>query len=350
MRRAPIFAAVVFLVTMNDSWADETKLPSYDAPFGLHFGMTQQEVKLPVARPPETSQRLPTDELLGAPAFGTVDQRQRFISPKAQYAALIDGCRATFERVFFLYFRDESWTSWIAGRTTLDNLLDALDDIRPEGILEKAQIPDLYQFREAVEYRGIPEPTDFYSVSIHTLKAAGKERNICLVFTKDGLSHVFMLQDTFADVIEEIYQHLGRNQNYTDYSSSRLRKQNKMRSGYYAITERNFWIDKERNILISAKNINVEKGFGAKIRTLMMKEDYLELGMSELVPYIAYTDLARRAQTFRRYRNHTIVPLTNAISEAKEIDSALRKDEAERERARSDKEAKGRKDLIEGFR
>ena len=97
------------------------------------------------------------------------------------------------------------------------------------------------------------------------------------------------------------------------------------------------------DLLVGAKIID---NFAAHIETTFRDDDFYD----GLPAYIAYTDLTRRAETSRVYRNRTLPILNAALKDAIEADNAHKKLEAEIERAKSDKEKAERKNVVESFR
>lgn len=171
---------------------------------------------------------------------------------------------------------------------------------------------------------------------------------VCLVFTADGLSHIYAPQSALEDVIKGIYGRLSANADYRRYTSDRHAKGDSMTKelGWSLVVRRSSWVDAGRRILVSAKHTDVEEGVLGRIKAKFMKDDFAD----GLPPYIAYTDIARRAEAFRRYRDGTLPVLSAAIAEAAEADAVLRRRKEDIERAKREREGADRKGLVESFR
>jgi len=328
------------------------EMPQHDAPFGLRFGMSAGDVRLPLSPPPEAPKKRPQPPSfpqygLYPPLFPSEEERREQREYEVQRDAresLLKGCARSFDSPFRANYDDDSWVEWTSARSTRGELYD----LSPYDILERSQV-DLYRrFKEQVDGRGFPQPEAFRSVSIHTVKAAGTDRDVCLIFTEHGLTHVYAPQNALEDVIKEIYGRLSANSDYEQYSSRRIRQGGSMEEtlGWRLVTERRVWLDKSRKIMVAAKHTDVHEGLVGRAKTAFLKDDFAD----GLPPYIAYTDLGRRGQTFARYGEKTLPVLTAAIRDAFEADEAAKRRKDGIERAKRDRENSDRKGLIESFR
>jgi hypothetical protein len=348
--------AIIVLLAVSVLLADAAlaaDLPSHEAPFGLRFGMKASEIALPLSPPPTPpKQRVPQPSLLKYGIYPSLfpseeerrEQREYEVRREAR-DALAKGCSQTFDTPFRANYQDGGWLEW----TAVWDKDGELSDIDPFEILDRAKSASYRRFHEQVEGRNFPKPSDFRSLSFHIVSAAGVDRAICLVFTADGLSHIYAPRSALKDVIEDIYHRLNANPDYLRYTSSRYLEKGSSTMGLSLslVTLRNSWFDAGRRILVAAKEFEyVEKGFMGRVKKLFMKYDFYD----DLDPYIAYTDLSRRAEAFRRYREGTLPVLSAAISDAAEADATLRKRKEDIERAKREREGVDRKGLVESFR
>lgn len=378
MQNDKLIAIAIFIIATIATKTSASDLLPHNAPFGLRFGMKLQEVNLPQALPPESPKKRPTQSdnttLNSLVMFYLTDEERRELEQykilQNAYESLVEACQATFDIPYLLNYPDRGWLSWIREQKEEASLTD-LDPIE---ILSTEQYGQLEKYEQQVEGRGYPKPADFRKLSIHKIETAGDERRrlICLVFTEDGLTHLYVPHNGFEDVIGDIYDRLDGNPEYATYKS---RRHSKRSENQHVFTVRRFWLDSNRRAMVSSKHFqtinrfggNVNSGgvnsvfsqaldsFTAHIETIFRKDDFIEPIYTNyfgrgLPPYIAYTDLARRTEIKRRYRTHTYPILSAAINAAVEADSSTKKIKAEIERARNNKKEADRKGLVESFR
>ena len=115
MRIETLVVTSVFVSAVIVSSASATELVAYDAPFGLRFGMTPQETKLPLALPPEPPKRpsRPYNPLLPLrgmfPDGEELREQEQYKNQLIAYESLVKSCQYTFDNPSQLNFRDGGW-------------------------------------------------------------------------------------------------------------------------------------------------------------------------------------------------------------------------------------------------
>jgi hypothetical protein len=324
------------------------ELPKHNAPFGLQFGMSAVDVKLPKSPAPELPnkrQELPSNQNYFGYDFPTNERIFEEKQYKEQYearASLLKDCTKSFDSPYLSNHGDASWFEWTYSR----GISTELSDLNPRSILEPSQFDMYFKFKKQVDEHEFPQPDIFRSVSIHTVRAAGTDRDVCLIFTEDGLTYVFAPLIALKDVIDEIYGRLSTNADYELFLSRRNYIPLESLSGYRFITERKVWLDKSRKIMVSSKRIESHNGLEGLWKTAFLENDFKD----DLLPFISYTDLVRRGKTYERYKERTLHSLTAAISEVIEADEARKKLKDEIERTKREIENSDRKSLIDSFK
>jgi hypothetical protein len=191
-----------------------------EAPFGLQFGMRAEDVKLPISPVPNKPWRL--QQRLSNNGFGidipTAEEIREEDQYNAQYVAresLIKGCIKSFDSPYLSNYGDASWFEW----THSKGISSELSDLHPRSLLDSPQYDLYFKFQEQIDKIEFPHPDAFRSVSIHTVKAAGIDRDVCLIFTEVGLAYVYAPLKALEDVINEIYVRLAANSEYENYLS-----------------------------------------------------------------------------------------------------------------------------------
>lgn len=341
-------SAIIFAVQSIAFGLNAAELPRHEAPFGLRFGMSREEVQLPLSPPPGIPDYMKSPDY--APEF-TPDYLIVW-SPYHSRKALLEECADNFDDLNFDHFHGDDWYNWIASKTTEDER----GFLRPFNILKNRE----HQWYERfIEKQGenlfFVKPNDFRWLSIHQVKIDGALNDVCLIFTEDGLTSIYIHQRSLENVIDEILKKLSLNSNYKQYSSKRdyvsdqpkgLFRSSKSEGKY--VFESQSWLDQSKKIIVASKYIkDVGKG-DTIVNTGMLNLFYFS--RSQPIPYISYTDVLRRGRTFARYKNIAGPILTEKISKYIDEEEEMKKileqlDQKEQEFKKIERER-----LIESFK
>jgi len=361
-------------------------LPMHEAPFGLRFGMKPEEVLLPKANPPEPPKRSPGD-------WGYKSDRERV--EELKHESLLAGCEATFDRLLTSNLQNRTWVGQFH-----QHARDEIFDMVATDVLSK---DDESRFCRLKERPALTEPTLRPKVALHVVEAAGRSRPICLIFTDRGLAHIYIARTHFEDIIEDIYKRLDANASYQKFTSRsvpggrasavigipqgrgdgcappsgdevakeivdrmmqrggtitnedrqksadiRLIDQTnditRWRSGSgLVVVQRRVWANLAKRIFVSAKSIEYDDSLGTRITGMLLEKDAYDDG---LIPYLAYTDLARRAKTIESFREIVHRRLVELLPKAAQAEAEVQrqKDDAQRAKVIS------RKGLVDTFK
>jgi|GEM_PF-693784 len=344
--------AIVIAIQFIAYGLEAAELPQHDAPFDLRFGMSAADVALPLSPPPvapitstlcePSDYDCYTQDFLNSFNEKELFKKQRFQAELNARESLLHGCASTFDTPNLANNGDASWVDWIS----TNSVSQEISDLDPIGILEPSQFKLYQRFEKQLDKNDFLQRESFRSLSIHKLNAAGRDREICLIFTKEGLTHVYAPLNDFEDVIMEIFERLSANSDYEKYSSKRHYTPNIETYGRKYVSRRLFWLDKSRKIMVAAKNTEGYHGLNGFIMTTFLKNDFDD-GLSL---YLAYTDLSRRSRTIDRYREEMLPVLSANIRDVYTADEARKKLEDEIERKKKEVENSDRKSLIDSFK
>jgi hypothetical protein len=326
------------------------ELPQHDAPFGLRFGMSAQDVHLPVSPPPNVPKPQPLPRYYNtnpsSPTIYEIPYNEKKIYEELLDArtSLLSACARSFDYPFSANYNDMSWASWIRSITDYAEI----HDLTPDDILSGEKLITYNKHKEIIKKREITKPTGFRSLSIHTVMHEGVNNDLCLIFTDDGLSHIYASHNIIDSVAKEVYQRLDADTRYEQYHSKRKSKFWLFDPGHaiHVVNILRVYVDKKRKIMISGKNSKPVGDIIEHIIAWFMIDDFDDgLGY-----YISFTDLLRRGRTFERYKEKTLPILSAAIRDAFEADEAakIRNDEIKGDKRYRD--SSDRKKLIESFR
>jgi len=284
-----------------------------------------------IARPvrPDRGDRT-VNPLFGTPSIYIPTEEERRLENAYQlqvkkYEEIVAACARTFDAPYGLAWpRTEVQYGEMANLSPLQILNDEEDKL-------------FQRFGEAAKARGYPDVSDFRSLSIYEFDTAGRTRRVCLVFGENGLSHVFLLTHDFQNVLDEIYSALSRH----------LQMKQDQFYSYDVFVERRYWLDKDRRILVTGKDHVVGDGILARLQALVIMQDFFDEGLPE---FLAYTDLARRAQVFEEYKRRALPALRAALSDAANAAEAVQERKAAIERAKEERLRSETRQLLDSFR
>lgn len=349
-------------------------LPQHEAPFGLHFGMAETEVQLPAAaeierpRPSGMFPYLPNDK-----------------EKLADYerAALIADCTKTFDELLPVTLANETLAKRLLDQFPRTAIMDFMRSDEPQ---HDAYCSSPYKTRFS-----LPPVSAYRQARLHSVELNGSTRTICLVFTRDGLSHIYLSGYEFHHLLPDIQARLSQNAAYEQYSQrtldpngrERLREVptpitdgcpppsmdevlskidlTRTRTGEdmelarelewremqnrsfapgdrSAIAERRAWIDRNRQILhVSKIFIERDTSFVGSLKEKMTSAEAI---FDRSGPYLFVTDLARRRAVFEQLDGDVakalegIVPQLKALVDKSRLKDDQAKTEAERSRRR----------------
>jgi len=342
-------SAILYAVQSISFGLNAAELPRHDAPFGLRFGMSREEVQLPLSPTPDIPDYMKSPDY--APEF--IPHYLRVWSPYHSQKALLEECENSFDELNFDYFNSNDWYHWIASRTT-----EAESGIfRPFSILDSQQARWYGEFvtKEGASSNYL-RPEDLRSFSIHTVKVEDKLSDICLIFTEDGLTSVVIQQSSLDSIIEDIHKRLSSNSKYDQYSSRKYYEENNFRflknaprTIYKYFFESRVWLDQSKKIIVAAKYIKKIEDGEAIVNTSALNLFYFSSKL-EPIPYISYTDILRRGRTFSRYKdqvNSNLIDKLNKFIQEKEETQKIMKQLEQKEQEFKKVE---RERLIESFK
>jgi hypothetical protein len=374
-------------------------LPEHDAPFGLRFGMPQEQVSLP--KTPILSKSSPLSILAGDAFMKSKEPFDQGLAYHRQQI-LLRACERTFDELFTISSLNEAWADKYNAAYSQEN---ELTNFEPSSVLSS---DDLWSYRRPRDDGTCALPDfirhrqNYRQSTLYSVEVGGEKRNICLLFTAQGLTHLYVQRREFKDVLTEIYKRLDANANYQkfewysndpnrgdvtnkiswneghdcarqhrtvdqliasfDFSGpvtsndipdhaaiSAAKKQEfieradrvkELGTSEPSVVERRVWFEPKTRILISAKRFETSDGVSAHLKGQLLKTDPFVL--EALHPYLTYTDLVRRGIAFRAYRERVL----QVAKEKRDADEEAQRRKAEADRAT----ALEKKTLVESFK
>lgn len=333
-------------------------LPQHEAPFGLRFGMAETEVQLPVVA-----------ELESPRPSGTFPYLPNNKEKIAYYerTALIADCTRTFDELLPVILANEALANRFLDQFPRTAVMDFMRSDAPQ---HKAYCSSPHKTRFS-----LPPVSTYRQIRLHSVGLNGRRRTICLVFTRHGLSHLYLSGYEFADLLPEIQARLSQNTAYEqhfrrtldpngrkrlrelpspvtdgcpppsmdevlsnmDFTRERTwedRKQldeaewREMQNRSFApgdrsaIAERRAWIDRNRQILhVSKTFLERDTSFVEVLKEKTMSAEPL---FDWSGPYLFVTDLARRKAVFEQLDRDVTAALEGIVPQLKALDDASR--------------------------
>lgn len=248
--------------------------------------------------PAQATPRVTTGTTAGATdAAGTPSTRPG--AGQAEWTdAYISACEAAFDRMSDLGAATPDWLAWRATHLQAGEGKDFAD-----ALAERGRAATYYaspQARAALQAQR--------SAGLYRLDGAGGRRAVCLLFTAEGLAHVFVAGDALNGIRDGIVNELSARSGLDSFTLAREAARfslslSRPSCGLYCrlfgeriIVQRQIWLDEATRVLVATKRAAAVDGVsGLAAGWGLMRE------VSDGLPdsFVASTDLTRRAHVLR---------------------------------------------------
>ncbi len=225
----------------------------------------------------------------------------------------IDACETAFDRTSDLGAAAPEWLAWRAANLSAGEGKDFADVLvaRAEATTNSAST----RTRTVLDAER--------SAGLYRLDAADGQRAVCLLFTTEGLAHVFIAGDALSGIRDDIVARLEESSGLVPFTliheSARFSLSlSRPACGLYCrlfgeriLVERQLWLDRTARVLVATKRAVVVSGLNGLFAGMGAERE-----LPDRLPgsFVASTDLTRRAHVLRQMLVPTAAPVAKAAS------------------------------------
>ncbi len=219
----------------------------------------------------------------------------------------IDACETAFDRTSDLGAEAPEWLAWRAANLDAGEGKDFADVL-----VERAEATT---YSASTQTRTVLDAER--SAGLYRLDAADGRRAVCLLFTTEGLAHVFIAGDALSGIRDEIVARLEESSGLVPFTliheAARFSLSlSRPACGLYCrlfgeriLVERQLWLDRTARILVATKRAVVASGLNGLFAGMGAERE-----LPDLLPgsFVASTDLIRRAHVLRQMLGPSATP------------------------------------------